>query len=369
MKHTNHTNHTLFFVSISLLLLSCTPSKKEPLTTMNPILDQLQFVKGKGILFGHQDDLAYGIDWKYIDGESDVKRVAGDYPALFGWELGGIELGHEVNLDSVPFKEMRRLAIKAHEMGGINTFSWHPYSVINGASSWNTETVVVKHILPGGSHHHQFLSHLNQLADFFQNLKNADGIKIPFIFRPWHEMDGTWFWWGSNVCTPGELKKLFRFSIEYLRNEKGIENMLVAYSPDRNFNTATEYLTWYPGDDVIDITGLDNYHDFKQQDGYKEVIRKLHMVIDVAKEKNKISALTETGLENVTDSSWFTQQLGKVLSDSLVNKELRYVMVWRNDPKVHFFFPYPGHPAEKDAKRFLDRSDILLLNEFNQLKK
>ncbi len=365
-----NSSNIIYFLSTFLLIISCTSvSKKEPSETINPILSQLQSIKGKGILFGHQDDLAYGINWKYIDGESDVKRVAGDYPALFGWELGGIELGHEVNLDSVPFDEMRRLAVKAHEMGGINTFSWHPYSVINGVSSWNTETVVVKHILPGGSHHQQFIAHLDKVADFFLNLKNVDGENIPFIFRPWHEMDGTWFWWGSNVCTSEEFKKLFRFSVEYLRKEKGIENMLVAYSPDRNFNSEKEYLTWYPGDDIVDIIGLDNYHDFKLKDGYKEVIRKLHIVIDVAKEKNKISALTETGLENVTDPTWFSSQLGKVLSDSIISNELSYAMVWRNDPKVHFFFPYPGHLAEKDAKKFLDRSDILLLNEFNQLKK
>ena len=61
-------------------------------------------------------------------------------------------------------------------------------------------------------------------------------------------------------------------------------------------------------------------------------------------------------------------KLGAVLQDSLVAKELSYVMVWRSDDKVHFFFPYPGHPAAEDAKTLLDRPEILLLNDFTNLE-
>ena len=102
---------------LSLLLLTSLACQSQK---VNPVYEQLKEIKGKGILFGHQDDLAYGIGWEYVEGESDVKRVAGDYPALFGWELGGIERGDQVNLDSVPFAEMHQLAVKGHQMGGIN---------------------------------------------------------------------------------------------------------------------------------------------------------------------------------------------------------------------------------------------------------
>src|SRR4051812_44133297 len=44
----------------------------------------LKRVLNKGIMFGHQDDLAYGVGWKYIPGKSDVKEVTGDYPAVYG---------------------------------------------------------------------------------------------------------------------------------------------------------------------------------------------------------------------------------------------------------------------------------------------
>jgi Glycosyl hydrolase family 26 len=77
----------------------------------------LQQVLGKGVLFGHQDDLAYGIGWSYVAGNSDVKKVTGDYPALYGWELGNIELGHAKNLDSVPFAEMKKFILQGYKQG------------------------------------------------------------------------------------------------------------------------------------------------------------------------------------------------------------------------------------------------------------
>ena len=60
-------------------------------------------------MFGHQDDLAYGVGWKYEKGRSDIKDVTGDYPAVYGWELGHLEIDSPYNLDSVPFNTMQQL--------------------------------------------------------------------------------------------------------------------------------------------------------------------------------------------------------------------------------------------------------------------
>jgi mannan endo-1,4-beta-mannosidase len=221
---------TLF---IGAVLLSCgtKPSDDSAQSATEILLEQLKAVGGNGVLFGHQDDLAYGVNWAYEPGRSDVYETAGDYPALFGWELGGIELGHSVNLDSVPFAEMREFVINGYNMGAVITFSWHPFSPLDTTkSSWDNDTEVVKHIIPGGSHHEAFKKQLDKVAAFFQSLKTKEGKQVPFIFRPWHEMDGGWFWWGSTLCTPDEFKELFRFTIEYLRDEKGLD-FLSAYSP------------------------------------------------------------------------------------------------------------------------------------------
>ena len=222
----------ILLYTFSLMALGCNgrspgdPSVTEKSAPDNSILRDLQSVKGKGVLFGHQDDLAYGVDWHYQDGGSDVKRVSGDYPALFGWELGGLERGDRHNLDGVPFDRMRELAIKAHEMGGINTFSWHPYEAIQGRNSWTPDADVVRHLLPGADFHEAFKSQLDRVALFLKSIKSEDESQVPFIFRPWHEMDGNWFWWGSEQCSPEDFQKLFAFTVRYLREEKKIEDML-----------------------------------------------------------------------------------------------------------------------------------------------
>jgi len=360
---------SLFLTVYLLSVIGCMDllSSNKSKCHKNQILSELEAAKGNGILFGHQDDLAYGVGWRYIEGESDVKRITGDYPALFGWELGGLELEHKSNLDGVPFKKMHDYVVWVHKNGGINTFSWHPHSPIDSVKAWQKDAIVVKHILPKGDYNKQFNYQLEQLAVFLKSLKDEKGHSIPFIFRPWHEMDGSWFWWGSKGCTPEEYKELFRYTIDYLKN-KGLNEMVVAYSPDRNFNSGEEYLQWYPGDGYVNILGMDNYYDLKQTGGEKEVIRKLHLIIDIAKAKNKLSALTETGSELVPNSSWYSQKLGIVLNDPIIKENVSYVMVWRNDSETHFFFPFPGHPAADDAKALLNRPYILLLNDFNQLK-
>lgn len=359
--------YILPIVAFAVFLIGCKQREEMP-TTGQDLFNTLKRVQPKGVLFGHQDDLAYGMHWRYKDGESDVKRVTGDYPAMFGWELGGLERGDRFSLDSVPFDKMKELSIKAHEMGGVNTFSWHPYSLVNGENSWNTDTCVVKYIIPGAPLHAQYRQQLDNIASFFSELKDAQNQPIPFIFRPWHEMGGNWFWWGTGLTTPEEYKALFRFTIDYLKNEKGLTNMLICYSPNGGFQNEQDYLTWYPGDDVVDIFGLDDYEWPGTVNWVEQLQKSLKIVVKVAQEKHKLAALSETGSENLPDSLWFTQKLGKAIASDSISQNLSYVMVWRNDPKVHHFFSYEGSPSAVDAKEFLNHPDMWLLQDFKREK-
>src|SRR5690348_14688346 len=93
----------LLLCSTPTLLLAQPIDKKATKETVN-LYRNLRLSLNKGILFGHQDDLAYGLNadssrWQAEPGRSDIKAVTGDYPAVYGWELGGIEQGHQSNLD------------------------------------------------------------------------------------------------------------------------------------------------------------------------------------------------------------------------------------------------------------------------------
>jgi hypothetical protein len=84
------------------------PSDKNATKETIHLYNNLKKLAAKGFMFGHQDDLAYGVGWKYdasasSAGRSDIKDVTGDYPAVYGWELGHLEMDNPVNLDSVPY--------------------------------------------------------------------------------------------------------------------------------------------------------------------------------------------------------------------------------------------------------------------------
>lgn len=324
------------------------------------LYENLFRIPSKGIMFGHQDDLLYGHGWKYEPDRSDVKECCGDYPAVAGWELGGLEAGCERSIDDVPFDTIARLLCAAYERGAVNTLSWHPQNPETGGTAWDCQTTTaVRSILPGGEHHAQFRLWLDRLAAFFASLKGEDGSPVPVLFRPFHENTGSGFWWGEKQCTPDEYKALWRFTISYLRDEKGLHNLLYIYSPDL-FRDAGHYLERYPGDEWVDILGLDAYHRQQDWDFLSGGQRMLATLQSLGEQHHKPTAFTETGLEGIPDPHWWTQWLLPVIR----GKGLCYVLVWRNahDRADHFFGPWVGHASEEDFRAFVanDQQPVLL---------
>jgi mannan endo-1,4-beta-mannosidase len=328
------------------------------------LYQNLQKTINQGFMFGHQDDLAYGIDWKYVSGNSDVKAVCEEYPAVFGWDLGHLELDKAVNLDSVPFAKMKEFIQQVYEQGGINTLSWHLNNPVNGQSSWD-KTITVKHLLPKGSHHKIYKQWLSKVANFLKSLKGKKGEAIPIIFRPYHEHTGSWFWWGREFCTPAEYKALWQMTVKYFQSQK-VNNVLYAYSTDYFANEA-DYLERYPGDEWVDILGFDFYHRDAPQSNptfISEVQRMLKTVESLANQKNKIAAWTETGLEKVPVADWWTEVLLKAIQDT----KIAYVLVWRNGNRNHYFAPYPQQMSAENFKLFVQSPKVLLNQKLAKLK-
>jgi mannan endo-1,4-beta-mannosidase len=305
------------------------------------------------VLFGHQDATRNGFGWTneynsaaFDPERSDVKDVTGAYPAVYGWDFIHIANFYTGNWFHYERNLLRRLTTDAYNRGGINTYSWHYHNPITKEGvRWNEAPVeAVKHILPGGTHHGVLKKSLNEIADYIKLLIGKDGKAVPIIFRPFHEMDGDWFWWGKGHCTVQEYKQLYRFTVTYLRDSLSVHNLLYAWSPDRNFNTEEEYLAYYPGDDFVDIVGMDNYGDLSPGNSPSLAARKLEIVSGVAVKKNKVAAFTETGSPNIPQEKWFTEMLLPVLQH---RQGIAYVMLWSNSREM-YWTPYKGHPAEND---------------------
>jgi mannan endo-1,4-beta-mannosidase len=336
------------------------PSDKRATKETINLYKNLKRLLNRGVMFGHQDDLDYGVGWKYVEGKSDVKEVAGDYPAVYGWELGNIEHNLPYNLDSVPFDKMRNYIQQGYERGGVITISWHADNPLNGESAWDT-THAVHSILPGGSKHELYKVWLDKVAAFIGSLKSKNGTPIPVLFRPYHEFTGNWFWWCQNTCTPTEFKLLWRFTVDYLQNEKGLHNILWVYNT-ADFKDKEDFLQRYPGDDVVDLVSFDSYQygDPQKDNSFvQNMDRRLTILEKVAKEKNKIPAIAETGYEAIPYANWWTNTLWKGIGDHKIS----YVLVWRNhglqpNGHMHYYAPYKGNVSANDFIKFykLDRT-------------
>ncbi|OQP63255.1 beta-mannosidase [Niastella vici] len=329
------------------------------------LCNNLKKLAGKGYMFGHQDDLAYGVNWRYENGRSDVKEVAGNYPAVYGWELGGLEANEDKNIDGVPFKKMRQFIREGYERGGVITISWHarsPFGAAKGA--WDTTHGSVASILPGGENHLMYKAWLDELAKFFLSLKNSQGEAIPVLFRPFHELTGNWFWWGRNACSAEQFKVLWRFTQYYLQNEKKVHNLLYVYNTASDFKTKGEFLERYPGDDMVDMISFDSYQydDPVKSDWFvKNTSMQLDMLTAIATDKNKLMAIAETGYEQIPFASWWTETLAKAIGQHKIS----YVLVWRNHgynqwmKRMHYYAPYKGHGSEADFVKFYQLDNTL----------
>ncbi|MDR2040068.1 MAG: glycoside hydrolase family 26 protein [Bacteroidales bacterium] len=319
------------------------------------------------ILLGHHDALAYGHGWKDELGRSDVKEVTGSHPAVCSMDFGKIEHKNSNNINGIPFDKMREIIRYAHKRGQVIMMCWHvdnPKTHTAGSrypvgTSWdNSDNAVVREILQEESPLNlKFKGWLDNLAEYIHTLTDDGGNPIPFIFRPWHEHTQGWNWWGSKCATDEEFIDLWKFTIRYLRDQKGIHHMIYAISPQMDHvypNVRERLLYRWPGDNEVDFIGVDCYHG-RNKEAFASNVKGLSAL---SEEKGKPCGVTETGIESVNYPTYFTEEILPVLEKNHISM----IVFWRNDSRsqTHFYIPFKGHSAEADFLKFVQSPGILL---------
>jgi mannan endo-1,4-beta-mannosidase len=117
----------------------------------------------------------------------------------------------------------------------------------------------------------------------------------------------------------------------------------------------------YPGNDYVDLLGFDTYQKTVGNADYIASIRNsLTILQKLAKERNKLYAITETGLTNLTNSQWWTA----ILYPAIQGFDLSHVLIWRNkNLPDDIYAPYVGEASSDDFITFKNKSDILFLND------
>ncbi|GGF80597.1 hypothetical protein GCM10010912_27170 [Paenibacillus albidus] len=323
----------------------------------------LQDIRGKHVLFGHQHATDEALSAPVGNVTSDTYSVVGDHPAMFGWDTLSLEGFEKPGLmTNTPEQNRDNLVAamkQAYESGGVLALSSHMPNFVTGKDFYDTSGNVVSHILPGGDKHEEFNLFLDKIADFALHLKDDDGNFIPVIFRPFHEQNGGWFWWGAPYTTKEQYIEIYRYTEEYLRDVKGVHNFLYAFSPGSPFNSLEEtFLKTYPGDDYVDILGFDTYYDGNNQGWFNTVVDDARLISKLADARGKVAAFTEFGYSNVkptetADKAFFTKLIAALQSDPDA-KRMAYMLTWANFNYESIFVPYRGSVQHGDHELLPD---------------
>ncbi len=218
-----------------------------------------------------------------------IEEVTGKQPALLGFEL----LSYSPNINYLDTDEECMIEVeqnfgtlkKAWEWAdkkGLITFTWHWFSPLGGRSkaffSYNTDFDASKAVTDGTSENRALLSDMDMMAGLLRPFCDKH---IPILWRPFHEGDGNWFWWG--VKGPEPLKKLWRLMYERYTNVHHLNNLIWVWN--------SPVPECYPGDDVVDIISRDMYPPEHEHTSRAEMYRDLVKIT----EQKKIVLIGETG--------------------------------------------------------------------------
>ncbi|HTT56213.1 MAG TPA: glycosyl hydrolase [Opitutaceae bacterium] len=130
-----------------------------------------------------------------------------------------------------------------HPDGTTENVRWY-MGFYTKATTFDLEAVLAH---PESQDYALLLADIDMVAGELRKLADRG---IPVLWRPLHEAEGGWFWWGAKGPKP--FIQLWRLVHDRLTRVDGLHNLIWVY-------TGTANPAWYPGDDVVDLIGVDEY--------------------------------------------------------------------------------------------------------------
>lgn len=206
-----------------------------------------------------------------------VHELTGKYPALWGSDFIIYETNNR--------QEVVDEAIKQHEQGAIITLMWHAMRPMDTLSSdfklnWAnsiqgkmSDEEWQELVTPGTPLHTRWLEQIDEVAEYLKVLRDK---KIPVLWRPYHEMNGIWFWWGDKKGENG-YKRLWINMYDRYVNHHQLHNLIWVWNAnaprDLPNDEAWAYADYFPGKEYVDVLAADVYHNDYRQSHQNELIR------------------------------------------------------------------------------------------------
>ncbi len=283
MKLTN----VLALLAISILVAcgnsesETTSNEKDSLkvATVNPnatpeakrLLEFIYEIQGKHVITGQHNYLG-----KMSVFTDSIYEITGKYPGIWGGDYGFADSTHDI--DNIKYRPLLVPEIvKQHERGSIITLTYHqadpfvgePCQFVGGVQTKLTPEQWTEIITDGTPANTTWKEYVDRLAE---ELKQLQEKKIPVLFRPYHEMNGSWFWWGKKEGQNG-FAAMWKMLYNRYTNHHQLNNLVWVWSPDKPWHGLKEY---YPGDEFVDIVSLDIYPEKDtnvvfRQEWYEEI--------------------------------------------------------------------------------------------------
>ncbi len=187
-----------------------------------------------------------------------IKNASGKDVAVWGFDPNGATISNTAfNL------------LKEHwDQGGLITISDHAPNPVTGeplfkdgsGNNANMDYNVDRMLTPGTNEWNKWHEQLDKQA---ANLKRFADAGVTIMWRPYHEMNCAWWWWtfkaSNQTLTPAKYIQIYREMYNYFTHTKGINNVLWIWAPHICDNAGLGLNAWYPGDEYVDIVGIDDY--------------------------------------------------------------------------------------------------------------
>lgn len=267
---------------------------------------------------GHGNSIASNYE-RYVGG---LHQQTGKWIGMIGGDYG-LDPNHNVAQSTNVF-------IDHWYSGGLVTISWHLDNPWTGGDSWDTNNQenLWELITPGSAVYNRWQMQLAEIADALRPLRDA-GVVV--LWRPFHEVNGDWFWWGAKNWEGHEqgFIAVYRHMFDYLTKQEGMNNLLWVYSAADTYEQSLK--RYYPGKQYVDVAGIDVYNDemetwFTQRD-YNDLVSLGHPI-----------GITEHGPTLASAYGYYDYR--RVLGNAFIKwPESTFVHVWHDWPGANISIP------------------------------
>jgi len=250
---------TLVILLVFSFQLKSQPVNPKASKEARELLAFISELSGEKILAGQHsycNDLVTPMD--------SVVAITGKFSAIWGSDLMGYDHGSDDTRQEVIDE-----AIHQYNKGSIITLMYHmvkPWdhdslSFARSVKGMVTDGQWEKVINPETKEHAQWLAKIDHIAGYLKQLQDRN---IPVLWRPFHEMNGDWFWYGNRKGENG-IQKLWKQMYDRYVNYHHLDNLIWVWNANAPRKNAFDYALFYPGNNYVDILAADIYaNDYKQ---------------------------------------------------------------------------------------------------------